>query len=1393
MLLKIMKKTFTTSSVAFRKYLVTILTILGFSISQFVLVRIKKNVYPALLRNGLRIFLICLGCGLMPSIAKADTPVPTSVVSSYNAALQRFTITVNWVWGSTASNKHVGAAAFVDLNGDGITPTIFDNPATYTSGGNAFPAGLQARDEFLGQIALSNIEGSASSSLFAGSDNTDNGIASGVSGVTPSSARVLFPYLGNSMAIVNSDSGTFTLTYNNVPVSPTRLCVVLYDPHSPFEATGGHSVISAGPNHNTDNSIERGNNQGGIVTCGGLVDLRCAINKTEAGCQSQAAINASYAAWLASASGSGCNGVLTNNSTGAPSASGGSKTVTFTYTQSACNNQAAVTTCTATFTVLSCSTPPAYNPDINVTYVNVPVPGNVQTNDMVPSGTTYGTPVALSGNPSGGSITMNTDGTYSFVSPNVGVYRYNVPVCVPGQVAPCPTTLLTITVLGPNSNNNPPVANTDIATTRVNTAVTLRSLSNDRAGNPGGTLNPGSVTITVNPMHGTAVVNAATGDITYTPATGYTGKDTLTYRVCDNSTPTALCATALQIITIYASAIPNTTSAADDYVYTAVNTAVTGNAMTNDTDPEGNSQTITAQTTTIAGKGTLVLNSNGTFTFTPVTGFSGPVNFAYSTTDNGAPAATANATIYVLVSPTTPTSPVYNPDINVTYVNVPVPGNVQTNDVVPGGTNYGTPVPLAGNPTGGSITMNANGTYNFVSPNVGVYRYNVPVCVPGQAAPCPTTLLTITVLGPNSNNNPPVANTDIATTRVNTPVTLKSLANDYAGNPGGLLNPFSVAVTVNPLHGTYTVNNTNGDITYTPAAGFSGMDTLTYRVCDNSTPTALCATALQIITVKPAGAPNSTAAADDYVFTPINTLATGNAMTNDTDPEGNSQSITPQTTTIAGKGTLVLNSNGTFTFSPVTDFSGPVNFPYTTTDNGTPAATANATIYILVSPLQPATNPDFNSTFVNVPVPGNVSTNDRVPAGTSYGTSPTLVSSPAGSTPSISMNANGTYTFVSNIKGVYVYDVPVCMPGQTAPCPPTKLTITVLDAAVVTNAPVANVDIAITKVNTPVTLKTLANDAAGNASTALVPSSVTIITAPLHGTATVNTATGDITYTPAAGYTGTDTLRYQVCDNQVPSKCASANQIITVSPNNAPNTTEAADDYKITNINTVATGNVKINDNDPEGNIQTVTAQNTTIAGKGNLVLNGNGDYTFTPVTGFSGPVDFPYTTCDNGFPQACAMATLHILVRPLTPVPDLTPNITTIPNIILDTMNFNVVVRVQELDGAPTNGSEILVRIIKDSRVTFTYNPALTSIGFSTVQNSVWTYDGSDPFFHIFRTNTIIAANGSSTFGFVANFNPGGKSRGKYTMTSSLNSGSGGETKTNNNQDAEVIDYLFR
>lgn len=295
-------------------------------------------------------------------------------------------------------------------------------------------------------------------------------------------------------------------------------------------------------------------------------------------------------------------------------------------------------------------------PDVNATFINTAVTGNVGTNDVKPTGTTYGTATVIPGNPGPAVPTINpADGSYSFTSAVPGVFRFTVPMCPGSVVVPdCALVDLVITVSEPTIGTNNPFANTDMATTPINTPVVLNTLANDKAGNNSPVaLNPASVTVTVAPLHGVPVVNPGTGAITYTPTAGYTGYDTLTYQVCDLATPTPKCATAKQIITIIPVGTANSTVAADDYNSTPLNTAVSGSVRNNDIDPEANTQTVTAQNTTIPGKGTLSLATDGSYTFTPVSGFNGPVNYPYQVCDNGAPSVCTNATLYLLVFPST--------------------------------------------------------------------------------------------------------------------------------------------------------------------------------------------------------------------------------------------------------------------------------------------------------------------------------------------------------------------------------------------------------------------------------------------------------------------------------------------------------------------------------------------------------------------------------------------------------------------------------------------------------------------------------------------------------------------------------------------------------------------
>ena len=319
---------------------------------------------------------------------------------------------------------------------------------------------------------------------------------------------------------------------------------------------------------------------------------------------------------------------------------------------------------------------------------------------------------------------------------------------------------------------------------------------------------------------------------------------------------------------------------------------------------------------------------------------------------------------------------------------------------------------------------------------------------------------------------------------------------------------------------------------------------------------------------------------------------------------------------------------------------GEVTFTFTETASG--CASADATDPLTITD---CLNPDFNATFVNVEVEGDASTNDGVPVGSTYGPTPVLTGSPAGSIFTLTVNSDGTYSFISDMVGVYTWNVPVCIPPLVAGCQTAELVITVVDFLDPENKPVANVDIASTPINTAVTLISLANDQCVVVGGCDLDPAITIITQPSHGTVAVDLLTGNTTYTPDPGYVGLDTLRYEVCVLGEPANCAQANQIITIISASANNTTFAADDFNSGGQDTPITGDVKANDTDAEGDFQTVTAQVTAIPGVGTLTLAGDGTYTFIPEETFYGPVDFPYVTCDDNVSQACANATLHLLV----------------------------------------------------------------------------------------------------------------------------------------------------
>lgn len=280
------------------------------------------------------------------------------------------------------------------------------------------------------------------------------------------------------------------------------------------------------------------------------------------------------------------------------------------------------------------------NPDIAVGDKGVQIAGNVGTNDNVVAGTTYGTPIASTSNPSPVVPVMNANGTYTFTATIPGTYVFTVPVCPPGQSTGCPTETLTITVNDPTKTDNKPIVNTDYPITKPNTPVKVNVLANDASANAGFPLVKSSLTVSTAPKNGTATVNAD-GTIGYTPKPGFVGKDTFYYTICDSVTPPN-CGTAMVIVNVTNEDLADV----QDDVAKGKGSLI-GNTLANDKFPVGSKPYVKPQDVIIPGKGRFVIDSAGNYIWTPEPGFTGNVQIVITTCDGKSPETCYNSTLHI--------------------------------------------------------------------------------------------------------------------------------------------------------------------------------------------------------------------------------------------------------------------------------------------------------------------------------------------------------------------------------------------------------------------------------------------------------------------------------------------------------------------------------------------------------------------------------------------------------------------------------------------------------------------------------------------------------------------------------------------------------------------------
>ncbi|MFJ1490731.1 beta strand repeat-containing protein, partial [Capnocytophaga canis] len=733
----------------------------------------------------------------------------------------------------------------------------------------------------------------------------------------------------------------------------------------------------------------------------------------------------------------------------------GTPTGTYTIGYSICTKSGTITCDTATVTIVvtAVTTPTvitATDDPVTVTTTQSGTVVNVLDNDKIGTNTptTSDVTITVTSTPTG-TIVPNLDpSTGNVTVPSgtpTGTYVIGYEICTKSGTITCDTATVTIVVTAVTTPTV--ITATDdvvtVMTTQSGTVVNV--LDNDKIGTNTPTTSDVTITVTSTPT-GTIVPNLdpVTGNVTV-PSGTPTGTYTIGYSICTKS-GTITCDTATVTIVVTAVTTPTVITATDDPVtVTTTQSGTVVNVLDNDRlgtkTPTTSDVTITVTSTPT---GTIVPNldpSTGNVTVPSGTP-TGTYVIGYSICTKSGTITCDTATVTIVVTAVTPTVITATDDpVTVTTTQSGTVVNVLDNDKI--GTNTPTTsdvtITVTSTPTGTIVPNLDPVTGNVMVPSgtpTGTYTIGYSICTKSGTITCATATVVITVTEVVTPTNTTIAKDDINNTYVNTPVSGSVGTNDL--DPEGDTQVWTIQT--NTVGGHTFVLNADGRYTFTPSTDFVGTVSYTYEVCDNGTPQA-CATATISIQVLPKGI-NSLVANDDTAVTKVNTGVLISVLSNDFDPEGDTFSVTTHTN--PSHGTVALNADGTFTYTPTTDFVGEDEFTYIICDGNVTSTCKTARVHVsVVSTTTNITvaNDDAYNTDVNVAVVGNVLNNDTDPEGDTVTT--TVVTTPSNGTLSLSTDGTFTYTPTTNFVGTDSFTYRVCDSGTPQACDEATVYITV--------------------------------------------------------------------------------------------------------------------------------------------------------------------------------------------------------------------------------------------------------------------------------------------------------------------------------------------------------------
>ena len=561
----------------------------------------------------------------------------------------------------------------------------------------------------------------------------------------------------------------------------------------------------------------------------------------------------------------------------------------------------------------------------------------------------------------------------------------------------------------------------------------------------------------------------------------------------------------------------------DTYLHTLTVDAAQG-VLANDTDPDATP--LTASLDQGPQHGSLTLNSDGSFSYTPNAGFIGSDSFIYTATDE---TLSSEATATISVTDQAPI--VQNESYTVLHGQtiIETGGTAGTGLLAGDSDPDGNPlsVQLLTVPQHGSLSYNANdGSFSYTASEsyVGSDSFTYAVS-DGALTTDGTATITVTDQAPVVQNESYTVlhGQTIIETGGTTGTGL--LAGD--SDPDG--DTLSVQLLTEPQHGSLSYNANDGSFNYTAAESYVGSDSFTYAVSDGALTTDGTATITVTDQAPVVQNESYTVLHGQTIIETGGTTGTG-LLAGDSDPDGDTLSV--QLLTEPQHGSLSYNANdGSFNYTAAESYVGSDSFTYAVSDG---ALTTDGTATITVTDQAPVVQNESYTVLHGqtiIETGGTAGTGllagDSDPDGDTL--SVQLLTDPQHG--SLSYNANDgsfSYTAAESYVGPDSFTYAVSDGALTTD---GTANITVTDQAPIAYPETYSASPGQTIIETGGTTGTglLAGDSDPDGDTL----SVQLLTDPQHGSLSYNPNDGSFTYTANPIFIGTDTFTFDVSDGAI--------------------------------------------------------------------------------------------------------------------------------------------------------------------------------------------------------------------------------------------------------------------